>query len=167
MRKGIVILAGLAILALVNYSIYSREKLLTEGNVVLLQLAPVDPRSLMQGDFMALRFAVTSDIQSRVANENPHDGYVVLALDDRRVGAFARIDNGLPLAVNEVRMHYRLRDRQIKFATNAFFFQEGDAQLYDKARFGEFRVGGDGETILTGMRDEQLAELGPPKGGDG
>jgi uncharacterized membrane-anchored protein len=161
MRKGIAILAGLAILALVNYSIYGRERLLTEGNVVFLQLAPLDPRSLMQGDYMALRFQVVNDLRPRVANESPHDGYVVLTLDDRRIGTFARIDAGAPLAANEARMHYRMRDRQIKFATNAFFFQEGDAKAYGKARYGEFRVGGDGDSILTGLRDEQLAPLGP------
>ena len=162
MRKRIVILAGLAILALANYSIYSRERLLTEGSLVLLQLAPVDPRSLMQGDYMALRMQAANDLRSRVAKQALRDGYVVLTLDERRMGAFARIDNGTPLAANEARMHYRVRNDQIKFATNAFFFQVGDAHLYDKARYGEFRVGGDGESILTGLRDEQLLLLGPP-----
>lgn len=153
MRKAIVIAAGLAILALVNFSIYSRERLLTEGSVVLLQLAPVDPRSLMQGDYMALRFEVANEIRSRVVNEAPHDGHVVLTLDRHRVGTFARIDDGAPPAANEVRMRYRLRNQQIKFATNAFFFQEGDAGLYAQARFGEFRVGEDGDSILTGVRE--------------
>jgi uncharacterized membrane-anchored protein len=163
MRKGIVMVAGLAILALVNYSIYSRERLLTDGNVVFLQLAPVDPRSLMQGDYMALRFQAANDLRSRAASDSPHDGYVVLTLDDRRVGTFARIDGGAPLAANEARMHYRMRDRQVKFATNAYFFQEGDAKFYAKARYGEFRVGGNGDAILTGLRDEQLAPLGPAR----
>jgi len=164
MRKGIIICAGLIILSLANYSINSRERLLTEGSLVLLQLAPVDPRSLMQGDYMALRMQAANDLRSRVAKESLRDGYVVLALDERRVGAFARVDDGSPLAANEARMRYRVRNDQIKFATNAFFFQEGDASLYDKARYGEFRVGGDGESILTGLRDEQLSVLGPSAG---
>lgn len=154
MRKTIVIVAGLAILVLVNFSIYSREQLLTVGRVVLLQLAPVDPRSLMQGDYMALRFGVAGEIQSRVANEKAHDGHVVLTLDEKGVGSFARIDDGRPLEANEVLMLYRVRDKRIKFATNAFFFQEGDANLYARARFGEFRVGEGGDAILTGVRDE-------------
>ncbi|MFX7329222.1 GDYXXLXY domain-containing protein, partial [Acinetobacter baumannii] len=33
-----------------------KEMLLKEGQLVLLPLAPVDPRSLMQGDYMALRY---------------------------------------------------------------------------------------------------------------
>ena len=160
MRKTIVILAGLAILALVNVSIYSRERLLNEGSVVILQLAPIDPRSLMQGDYMALRFQVGNDIRARVAKDSPHDGYAVMTLDNRRVATFARIDNGSPLAANEARMRYRMRETQIKFATNAFFFQEGDARLYSAARYGEFRVDNDGESILTALRDEQLTVLG-------
>ncbi|HUF19545.1 MAG TPA: GDYXXLXY domain-containing protein [Burkholderiales bacterium] len=163
MRKAIVILVGLAILVLVNHSIYTREKLLTDGDVVVLRLAPVDPRSLMQGDYMALRFQIEGDVGARVRDESPHNGHVVLALDERGVGAFARIDDGTPLAANEVRMRYRLREKRIKFATNAFFFQEGHARLYENARFGEFRVGRDGESILTGMRDGELALLGPGK----
>ncbi len=162
MRKGIAILAGLIILALVNYSIYSRERLLTEGNVVLLHLAPVDPRSLMQGDYMALRFEVGNHLRAN-STESKKDGFIVVTVDDRRVGAFARIDNGTPLAANELKMRFRVRNDQYKFATNAFFFQEGDAQLYGKARYGEFRVDGKGESILTALRDEALAPLGQGK----
>ena len=169
MRKGVAILAGLIILALANYSIYSRERLLTEGNVVFLQLAPIDPRSLMQGDYMALRFQVANDVRSRITDELPRDGFAVLKLDERRIGTLARVDDGMPLAANEARMRYRMRDKQVKFATNAFFFQEGDAQLYGKARYGEFRVDAGGDSILTSMRDEQLGLLGPgrdsPRGG--
>jgi uncharacterized membrane-anchored protein len=161
MRKGIAIAAGLVILVLVNYSIYSRERLMTEGGVILLQLAPVDPRSLMQGDYMALRFQAANDLRSRSPDPLPHGGQMVLVLDERRVGSFARIDDGRPLAANEARMRYRVRNGQIKFATNAFFFQEGTSNLYEKARYGEFRLDGSGESILTGLRDEQLVILGP------
>jgi uncharacterized membrane-anchored protein len=160
MRKVIVLVTGLVILVLVNYSIYSRERLLTEGSLVLLQLAPMDPRSLMQGDYMALRFQVANDLRSHVKKESAHDSHVVVTIDDRRLGAFARLDDGSPLAANELRMRYRMRNEQIKFGTNAYFFQEGDAQLFSRARYGEFRVGSDGESILSGLRDEQFAALG-------
>ena len=50
MRKGIVVLAGLALLVGVNVTILSRERLIDDGTIVLLELAPVDPRSMMQGD---------------------------------------------------------------------------------------------------------------------
>jgi len=54
-----------------------------------------------------------------------------------------------------------MRDGRPKFATNAFFFQEGDAGLYEAARYGEFRVDDDGELLLTGLRGRALERLGP------
>ena len=57
-------------------------------------------------------------------------------------------------------MRYRMCGQQIKFATNAFFFQEGDAQLYSKARYGEFRVDASGDSILANLRDGALMVLG-------
>lgn len=161
MRKQIALVAGLIVLTVANYTIYSREQLLTDGRVVLLQLAPVDPRSLLQGDYMALRFQVANaafglgDVK-----ESVQDGYLVLGLDTHRVGMFRRFDDGSPLAENEVRMRYRIRNRRPQFATNAFFFQEGEAELYPTARYGEFRVGADGEAILTRLWDENFKPLG-------
>jgi len=161
MRKWIVILAGVAVLGVANYSIYSREQILRHGEIVLLQLAPVDPRSLMQGDYMALRFQIMGGAFGRVAaKEFPHDGAVVLTLNEQHVASFHRFDDGTPLASDEVRMVYRIRNGQPKFATNAFFFQEGDASLYESAEYGQFRVATNGESILTAMRDEDLKLLG-------
>ena len=57
-----VIWAGLAlVLVTINTSILTKERLLRDGTVLRLALAPVDPRSLMQGDYMALSFALARD----------------------------------------------------------------------------------------------------------
>ena len=164
MRKVIAILAGLAVLATTNYTIHSRERQLVDGAVVLLELAPVDPRSLMQGDYMALRFKVADDAFGRGPQKDARDGRIVVRLDERGVGSFVRRDGGELLAAGEVLLRYRIRDRQVKFATNAFFFQEGHAQHYAGARYGEFRVSPSGELLLTHLRGENLERLGPPRG---
>jgi uncharacterized membrane-anchored protein len=70
-----------------------------------------------------------------------------------------RFDDGSPLAPDQVRLRYRVREGEVRFATNAFFFQEGAAKRYEPARFGEFRVAADGEAILTGLRDAQTRDL--------
>ena len=161
MRRAGIILGAVLVLAAANYTIYDKEQLLAHGRVVLLQLAPVDPRSLMQGDYMALRFQAVIDAFPFDSRRTlPADGRVVLALDERGVGKFMRIDNGQALAANEIAIRYRLRDGQPKVATNAFFFQEGHADRYARARYGEFRVAADGDTILTGLRDDKYELLG-------
>lgn len=162
MRKTIAIVAGLAVLGLANFSIYSRERLIADGRIALLELAPVDPRSLMQGDYMALRFRASDDAFGRRAKEGLADGRLVLQVDERGVAKFKRFDDGTPLAADELRIRYRVRADEVKFATNAFFFQEGHAKIYERARYGEFRVAPDGECLLTGMRGEKLERLGAP-----
>lgn len=161
MRRLIAILAGLAVLGVANWTIYAREKQLAEGAVVLLELAPVDPRSLMQGDYMALRFKVVDDAFGRGRLEDLRDGRIVVRPDARGVAVFVRRDGGEPLAAGEQRLRYRVRDGRVKFATNAFFFQEGHAKLYERARYGEFRATPPGELLLTHLRDEALERLGP------
>jgi uncharacterized membrane-anchored protein len=173
-RAIIALAAGIVILAAVNYTIVQREQLLSHGRIVLLELAPVDPRSLMQGDYMALRFALANDafsglgrngqIRTTPAASAHIDGQLVAALNEHGVGQFRRFATANEhLASNEVLLRYRIRNDQVKFATNAFFFQEGHASLYEKARFGEFRVAADGEMILTSLRSAEYVLLEAPK----
>jgi uncharacterized membrane-anchored protein len=166
-RKAILVLATVAVLGAVNWTIAARERLIESGRVVLLELAPVDPRSLMQGDYMALRFKVADEAfpGRRVRDTGvgkAEDGRIVVTLDERGVGSFKRLAGDAPLAANEALLRYRVRDGIPKFATNAFFFQEGHAKHYERARYGEFRVGSDGDAILSGLRGEKLERLAPP-----
>ena len=166
MRKAVALLAGLAVLGFVNFGIYQREQLLTEGAIVLLRLAPVDPRSLMQGDYMALNFEVANrafplgGIEMVEDGTTAADGHVVVALDRHRVGHFRRLADGRPLAPGEMALRYRIRGGRPRFATDAYFFEEGQADAYAAAQYGEFRVGPDGDMILTALRDERLRALG-------
>jgi len=163
MREAIAIVVGLAVLGAVNWGIHGREQLLAEGRVVLLDLAPVDPRSLMQGDYMALRFKIADDAFGRGRTKESGDGRIVVNLDPRNVAAYVRRDDGTALAEGEAVLRYRVRNGEVKFATNAYFFQEGHARYYERARYGEFRVAPDGEAILMAMRGEKLEILGPPR----
>ena len=162
MRKLVALLAGLAVLGIVNFAIYQRELLLTRGRIVLLELAPVDPRSLMQGDYMRLNFAVANRAFPFGRPDPLPDGHIVVALDSRGVGQFRRIADGRPLAPGEVALRYRVRGGRPNFATNAYFFEEGRAAAYESAAFGEFRVAEDGEMILTGLRNARLEPLNAP-----
>ena len=159
--KWIVAIVAIAMLVGINYTIYQREQLLAEGQIVLLKLIPVDPRSLMQGDYMALRFAIERKAFPDRADQDTRDGHLVIALDERAVGSFQRFaEAGEELAENEVRLQYRLRHGRPMFATNAFFFQEGEGKKYEVAQYGEFRVSPSGEALLNALRDKDLNVLG-------
>jgi uncharacterized membrane-anchored protein len=140
LRAGMVA-AVVLVLGAVNWSIYAKERIKTHGERILLELAPVDPRSLMQGDYMALRFALAGQIQSEVSGTAP------LRIDEQGVARLALN----PLA-DSPRIRYRIRHGQVWLGTNAYFFEEGSAERYAGARYGEFRLDRDtGEAVLVGM----------------
>ena len=162
MRKVWVVVSALVVLGVVNISIALKEHHLATGEVVYLELAPVDPRSLMQGDYMALRFALQNDIRNARQNTSAKvDGTAIVRLDDNRVAHFVRLDDANTLlAEDELRLQYRIRNDRVQFATNAFFFQEGTADQYDSARYGRFRVNEAGAPLLVSLHDESLNKLG-------
>lgn len=53
----------IALLGAVNYKVQQFEDVLATGKPVVLKIAPVDPRSLMQGDYMVLNYAILSEFQ--------------------------------------------------------------------------------------------------------
>ena len=163
MRKWIVIVWTAVLLVAVNIGIASRERLVEHGRIVLLELAPIDPRSMMQGDYMALEFRVADGARTGAELLQFADGRLVLGVDARGVATFRRLDAGAPLAPDELLLRYRIRNGRVKLATNAFFFEEGRADEYASARYGEFRVAPDGDAILTGLRSADLAALGAQK----
>lgn len=160
-----VVLGGLIlVLAVVNHTIWQRETLLTQGRVVVLQLAPVDPRSLMQGDYMALNFAVGDQLRpsfdSEEAAQQPTDGYVVLVPDGDGVARWVRTQaDAQPVTGDEIALRYRIRDRDVRIVTNAYFFPEGQADRYARARYGEIRVDDDGTGLLVRMLGEDRQPL--------
>lgn len=158
MRKAIAVVAGLLVLAVVNWGIYARERLLKTGQVVLLELAPVDPRSLMQGDYMALRFKLAGKLSS--TGRPAEDGFAVVRPGEHGVAGFVRRDDGESLAPGDLRLRYRVREGTVKFATNAYFFEEGTGSAYARARYGEFRVSPEGEMLLTHLVNENFERMG-------
>ena len=167
-RETAVFLTLIVLLAVVNFSIYQKEQHLAHSRTVCLRLAPVDPRSLMQGDYMRLRFALADTLRKRLpktTRKQNTDGYMVLKVEDNCTATLIDLDHGQALTPGQIRLHYRLRDGRIKIATNAFFFQEGTGKFYARAHYGVFRVNGDGEPLLTGLKDARLRTLHPSKAG--
>ena len=160
--RVLIALGALLVLGAVNAAIVGKERIRRDGDVVYLQLEPVDPRSLMQGDYLALRFALVRQIESRDGNDKSdraaREGQVALApvtLDDQRIATLAEPDAATPL-----KLRYRIRGGHVWLGTNAFFFEEGSANRFTGARYGEFRVDRDsGGAVLVGLRDAQLEPM--------
>jgi uncharacterized membrane-anchored protein len=160
---------GLAVLTtgLIAGASVQKQQVLAHGQTVLLPLAPVDPRSLMQGDYMVLRYALEQEMGFDLFVSEPSDiprhGHAVITVDDDGVGHFARINDGGELGERERLIEYRVRDgwnARVRIGAESFFFEEGSASLYEGAHYGELAVAGDGEVVLIGLRDADRRPLG-------
>ncbi|MCM1129015.1 MAG: GDYXXLXY domain-containing protein [Alistipes senegalensis] len=148
-------------LAFFSFSVHQKETLLANGQHVILAMRPLDPRSLMQGDYMTLSFDIENAInRKRYAQpeENPSlhhtEGTVIAAPDKNGVFHFVRFDNGNPLQKQEIRLIYRLKKKGAQIGPGSFFFQEGQGKVFENARFAELRVNEAGETLLACLLDE-------------
>jgi len=146
-----------------------KEDLKRGGERVLLELAPSDPRSIMQGDYMTLTYAIENELRDRILDPQlddevdpmPIDGTVTLVLDDRGVARIARASDANDAGAR-VRLRYRVRGNWhelVHVAPSTFFFAEGSAASYASARYGEVAISGDGEAVLVGLRDANLNRL--------
>jgi uncharacterized membrane-anchored protein len=150
LTRAVIAAGAVLVLAAVNGSIYSKERVIREGELVYLSLAPVDPRSLMQGDYMALRFVVAEGVDPKRPERT-----IPVEVDDRRVGRYA--GRGVP---DPLHISYRVRQGEVWLGTDAYFFEEGTAARYADARFGEFRVDRrSGDAVLVGLCNEDLERL--------
>lgn len=174
MSKIVAVASLVIVLVLVNWSIFQKERHLAEGRTVYLALAPVDPRSLMQGDYMALRFQLADKVsgalseraraEGRPYGRTASEGYAVVRLDERNIGTFEGLYNDQVLSEKDMVIRYRVREGAVKLATNAFFFQEGHGKYYQSARYGQFRVDDKGELLLVALYDRDLNLLGKDEG---
>lgn len=162
--RRLLILGGLLLaLGAANAIILQKQRVLESARLVLLKLRPVDPRSLMQGDYMDLAFA-EAVVRPPAGAAVPGRGVVVMRLGPSGAATFARLDDGSPLGTDELRLRYVgiSADGTFDYGGSAFFFQEGDAALYADARYGMFRVDEEGNSVLVGLADADGREIVRP-----
>lgn len=150
--RALTVLGAVLVLWGVDASIYRKERVIRSGQTVYLALAPVDPRSLMQGDYMALRFRLAESIETWRRND-PRARRAPLAVDERGIASLDPDGDGPEIA-------FRIRGDGVWLGTNAYFFEEGTGERYLDARFGEFRLDPvSGEAVLVGLLDGDLNPL--------
>ena len=151
----LIIINLLLLLGYFNWSIYQKEQTLRDGQLVLFELAPVDPRSLMQGEATS---ALLGDTQ--VATH----GYAVLNIDSNRVARIVRLKDALePLNDNEPIINYKIVNDRLFLGAESFFFEEGQDTLYQKATYGGLKVNAKGESLLVGLYDKDFLLIKPDR----
>ncbi|WP_428264086.1 GDYXXLXY domain-containing protein [Haliangium sp.] len=139
-----------------------KERILAAGRLVYLDLRPRDPRSLMQGDYMVLRYALEDQVLD--SRPEPGPGVLIVSLDQHGVGRFAHLDDGTPPASDQIPLRFRYipgGSIEVRVGAESYFFEEGTADRYQAARYGVLAVDGRGRSVLVGLADADRQPLGP------
>lgn len=166
------LLAGLLMaLGSVLWDVRGKEQVMAQGQKIYIPLMPVDPRSLMQGDYMALRFAIPPQLQQQLGESATgwslqSTRLAIASINAQGIAQLQRLAqigqaaNQTPNQ-NEITVPLKLLKGQWVVVTDAFFFPEGQGTPFQNARFGEFRTLPDGRMLLVGMADEKLQPIAP------
>jgi uncharacterized membrane-anchored protein len=149
----------------INININKKQDIIENGEVLLFELAPVDPRSIMQGDYMRLRFDLAGKIQEKIRIKNKNNtiqiqqGFAIVEKGENQIVSFVDLYDEQTIKANQFKIPFKIRKYQIIFTTNAFYFQEGKASHFQKAKYGQFRMSDSGEMLLADMVDKDFKVL--------
>lgn len=163
------------ILALVTILIFvglvaKNEWHLHHSKSIFIELRPVDPRSILQGDYMALAYELNlqslkalagneSEALDRVIfNHSSVPAKVILDSQNRVVRTILDTNNSFA-GQSLILKNPENRLQALYPASRSFLFAEGLAQCYQKAKYAEFKVNTKGEAILFDLRGEGLQPL--------
>ncbi|KOY87920.1 hypothetical protein AD998_18830 [bacterium 336/3] len=157
--KYVFIGAFLLVLGAFNYQIFHKEETLKNGDLIFLELAPVDPQSLMQGYYMMLNYRITSaEWDSLNKHESlPKRGYLIVSVDDKKIGQGKRFQQTLKgLKNNEYALKYFKKEFGFNIGAESFLFQEGKGYALNNAHYGGLRVDKQGNSLIVGLYDKDL-----------
>ncbi|MEM7020300.1 MAG: GDYXXLXY domain-containing protein [Pseudomonadota bacterium] len=160
MQRIVLLIATVFVLLMLNVSVYQNERLIRSSETMLLELAPADPRSLMQGDYMRLRYAIATSA-NRSSMPEAKRGFLVIKLDSDRVAQFVRYHDGEVLEKDERLLRYHRDYSNMRIVPDSFFFQEGHAAHYEESRYGQFKINNSGKHLLVGLADEKFQPIEP------
>lgn len=159
----IIILAATAFIAwLFSSQITALNTVKKEGQTVYLDLQPVDPRALMLGDYMRLRYAEERVPEAMEIEELPPKGSFVMSLDENKVASYSHLNTDGPLGPDEIKLNYTRSNRSLTFGAPRYYFENGTAEDYENARYGVFKISPTGKAILVNLADEDFKILAPP-----
>ncbi len=147
----------LIILLGVNAGIWQKKTQISNGRQVFIELLPVDPRSLMQGDYMALNFQLAGLPDTAFGDRQRVKA--IAKVDERGVAVIQGQPTDRPLRQDEFPLELTPTLTGLRPATDAWYFKEGEAERWAKARYGEFRVDPQGHAVLIDLRGPNLEKL--------
>jgi uncharacterized membrane-anchored protein len=148
--------------AMMGTQIIKSEYVLANGELIKLELQPLDPRSLIQGDYVILNYTISSidlgvDLEAREKVE------IILTLNDEGVYVY----KGVYRHENKYNKPYERSDKDVMinarsngwdgliYGIESFFVPEGTGrEVEGEAKFAYVKVASNGDAILVRLSGE-------------
>lgn len=171
-------LAALAISLTAQNKVLTYEDVLNTGEPIILKTAPLDPRSLMQGDYMTLNYEILGDIsnardgfQEESAEEIPtleefdkqrYFIYALLKRDALGVATLCRLEVEKPTNFDgctpNIYLPINVAQWWPRLPSQDYFFAEGKGEYFAQAEYAEYRFK-NGKALLYRLLDKDLKVL--------
>ena len=193
MKRSTIVLLLTAITSLtyVGTIVVRHERVAASEGTVFLQLVPVDPLSLFQGQYMNVDFMAERQLyeESKLNIVKSGDALAVIELDERNIGTVREFIPTRPklsqrqelsstygagvfllfrvrlslVGGNRKPLGGESRKYKIRIDQKQFLFRENMEDRYRNAKYGYFRVASDGSYQLIDLADENLNLLSASK----
>lgn len=189
MKRMIPLALALLSIAVFLGLISKNEWHLDNSQTMYVRLQPVDPRSIIQGDYMALNyqlyFAPHHSAQERTNQENMSQENInsedqifsghyfdEVIKNKSSVLTYVELDSQRRVIHSYFELPENVRTERLILqnpnnrynglypASRSFLFAEGLADCYQQAEYAEFKVDEQGNAILTALKGDQLQDLG-------
>ena len=170
MKKYFSLILALTTILIFVGLVAKNEWHLHDSKNIFIELRPVDPRSILQGDYMALAYELnlqslkalagseSEALDQVIFNRSSVPAKVILDSQNRVVRTILDNNNSF-VGQSLILKNPENRLQALYPASRSFLFAEGLAQCYQKAKYAEFKVNTKGEAILFDLRGEGLQPL--------
>ena len=157
MKKIFVVLNLLLLMIVFGYSVIKEEKNLKKATFYI-KTVPVDPRPLIQGDYMVLNYDIAESARMEIGNIRK--GYIRIKINDLKIAEFIRIDEEyLPPSNNEISIQFQKNGSNIDIGVNSYLFQEGTGNKFQKAQYAEVIELKNGKLRLKNLLDKDFIKI--------
>ncbi|MGG4443878.1 GDYXXLXY domain-containing protein [Brevibacillus fortis] len=161
-RKALVLLPVILLqFVLIGYQVWSSETILANGKTVKLELVPIDPRSLLQGDYVILGYTISTldqeDIESgekiRVVLRQQANGLYSYSGFYEIEGQWNRTYE--PQSSDVVINGNTIGSNRVEYGIESYFVPEGTGlEMERNAKYAIVKIGERGDAILESLSNQ-------------
>ena len=181
MKKILIVVNIVLLFVITGFSAQKEESYKKLDSYFYLELRPVDPRSLLQGDYMTLNYDITDKARDFIYNNrsyiydgeneneveeirelrklaNAKKAYIAVRLDKDRVARYVKITKEKTDEKDLLFIAYKTNGFNVNINANSYLFQEGTGDKYQNARYSKVVLVGNNLRLID-LRDKDFKEI--------